>query len=634
MRYFPLTAALLGQTLLATVAIAQAGPQIDLPFGPGMVIQRDRPVPIHGHATAGATVIIGFDGQTIKAPVGADGAWRASLPAHGAGGPFRLTVADQTGAVSLDDILVGDVWLCSGQSNMEFTLRHATNADTEVAQSDHPRLRLLNVPRQSSATPQDRFSAPTRWAASSPASTPDFSAACYFMGRDLAAHQGIPVGLIAASWGGSVIEDWLSRPALQTVPRYHPDLALLDRYATDPAGAMQAWGDGLVSWLGPHLGAAAGAAWRPVPKLTFWEDWGGDTAFFDGIGYYRAKITLRPDQVAAASLVIGAADDMDVTRINGTVIGSGQGWNTERRYGVPAGLLHAGDNLVEVTVVDTGGGGGIWGATPHLDLGTAGKIEWHDAEFSLGAPLSATGAPGGVPWIGGSGRTTLFNGMIAPLRDFPVQGFAWYQGEANVGDPQGYHTLMAKLAADWRTRMGGQAFIMVQLANFGALADQPRDDAWGRFRDAQRQIADADPLIGLASAIDVGQPGDIHPTNKQDVGHRLALEARRLALHEPVTGRGPDPVSAERSAAGVTVRFANGPLRLIGGGVAIGFELCDAKALCHWAEGRVAGDSVTLPADPAAVTVRHAWAASPVINLFSASGLPTGSFEIAIKQAE
>ena len=628
----PMTVPLAIALMAATPATAQ--PRFDNPFGTGMVLQHGREIPLHGTAAAGARVAVTFDGQTTSTQADPSGHWQARLPAHAPGGPFDLTANDGTGQSVLGDVLVGDVWLCSGQSNMEFTLRHATNADTEVAQSDHPQLRLYNVPHLSSPTPAAHPAVQANWERSSPASSADFSAACYFMGRDLAAHQNIPIGLISASWGGSVIEDWLSRPALETVERYRARLALLDRYGRDPGGAHAEWGEQLAHWLGGRLAPARGAVWRPVPKITFWEEWGGDMAFFDGIGYYRAHVALTPAQATTGEIVIGSVDDMDVTRLNGRMIGADQGWNTERHYNVPKGLLHAGDNVIDVTAIDTGGGGGIWGTPPYLKLADGSRLPLSDLTFSRGAAIAETGLPQQMPWIGGSGVTTLFNGMIAPLNDYPMAGVAWYQGEANVSDPQGYAELLPLLARDWRGRMGVGPFIMVQLANFGPLSTQPVDDSWGRFRDAQRRIADADPQIGLASATDIGQSGNIHPTNKQDVGARLALEARRLWLKEPTSGRGPSPVDVVATADGIRVRFAGGPMKLVGAGQAIGFELCNSRDLCRFAEGALAadGNSILLPADPAATEVRYLWQASPLINLYNRQDLPATPFALTVKR--
>ncbi len=617
---------------LIAAAPAMAAPRLAAPFTDHAVLQQGRTVPVRGEAEPDSEVTLSLDGAVIgKASTDRAGRWVINLPSQPVGGPHRILARSASGEVAIDDVQFGDVWLCSGQSNMEFPLRRVTNAETEVAQSTNPQLRLLQVERLSSAEPQAHFAGGTAWQVSGPDSAAEFSAACYFMGQQLQRHQNIPIGLINASWGGSMIEEWLSREALGTLPRYQAELALLDSYRHNPQLGRQQWAQRLTEWLGPRIAPPSGAKWQTVPQLTFWEDWAGGRRFFDGIAYYRAKVILPAAPKGPAALIIGSVDDMDVTRVDGKVVGADQGWNTQRSYALPKSALHRGENIIDIVVVDTGGGGGVWGAVPELRLANGTVIPIAHWEFAGGEPLAKTGIPAGMPWLGGSGRTTLFNGMIAPLGDMPVTGFAWYQGEANVGDPAGYAELMPLLAQDWRRRFGGKAFLITQLANFGGLASQPSNDAWGRFRDVQRRVADADPDMGMASAVDIGQPGDIHPTNKQDVGLRLALAARHHALGEKVMARGPSPLAARRTAEGIVVDFAYGPLRAIGGSEVIGFELCGPSADCRFVRGEVVtAHSVRLPPDAAATEIRYLWQASPIVNLYNEAGLPATGFSLAL----
>ena len=318
--------------------------------------------------------------------------------------------------------------------------------------------------------------------------------------------------------------------------------------------------------------------------------------------------------------------------MNGKAVGADQSWVKPREYSVPAGVLKPGDNVIDVAAVDTSGGGGMWGnAERKLTLADGTEIPLTDWRFAKGAPISELGMAPGLPWLGGSGRTTLYNGMIAPLHNYPLKGFAWYQGEANVADSKGYAELMPLLIEDWRKRFGAAPFIMVQLANFGRQSSLPYDDSWAQLRDVQRRVADADANVGMASALDVGQVGDIHPTNKQTVGHRLALAAEGIALGEPVETRGPSPVSVERREGGIAVRFAHGPLKLVGGGEALGFELCNQSGTCHFVPGQLSGDTIFLPSDPAASEVRYLWQASPLVNIYNSAELPATGFAMPIK---
>lgn len=621
---------------LSAPAIASAQPlDLDTPLSSHAVIQRDRAFPISGQAAPGSKVTVTIGSESHSANADAQGRWQITLPPRAAGGPYVVELRGGAETMRLDDVMVGDVWLCSGQSNMEFTLRHATNSDAEVAGAGNPMLRLLNVPRQSSLQPQEHFSATTSWQLATPSSAADFSAACFIMGRELQSHQQIPVGLIAASWGGSPIEEWISRDALQTIPRFTGELALLDTYVRDPKAASEQWIGMTRNALGGKETAPADAKWQNVPALGFWESWGIPAlANFDGIVYYRATIALTAAQAKqAATLSLGAIDDADFTRVNGKSVGIERGWATLRSYPVPRGTLKPGKNLIDVTVVDSGGGGGLWGDGPRtLTLADGTSIPLEKWSFAVGAPMNQIGPLPSAPWTGGSGRTTLFNGMIAPLHNYPVNGFAWYQGEANAGDAKGYAELMPLMIADWRKRFGATPFIMVQLANWGPLVSTPTGDPWGQLRDVQRQVADADPQVGMASAVDIGQVTDIHPTNKQDVGRRLALAARHLALGEAIEDRGPSPAAVARTAKGIEVRFAHGPLLAMGGSPAIGFELCNAAAQCRFVPGEVSGDTVTLPADAEAVEVRYLWQASPIVNLYNPAGLPASGFSMRIGQ--
>jgi len=618
---------------LASTSAAAAPLALDPPFTSHAVLQRGREVPLGGTAQPGASVTVSIGGVTLTGTADASGHWQVKLPARDAGGPYVAEVRSGTETARLEDVMIGDVWLCSGQSNMEFTLRHATNSDAEVGSASHPLLRLFNVPRQSSPAPKDQLSAPTGWQVSSPQSAADFSAACFLMGRELQDHQKITVGLIASSWGGSPIEAWISKEAYATIGQDGAANELLDLYEVDPVKARMLWGQQVVGWLGKAAKAPLNAAWRAVPGQLPWEKWGDpELEFFDGVGYFRAHVTLTPRQAGKATLSVGKVDDIDVTSINGKMVGANEPWDKPRIYDVPTGVLKAGDNVIDLVAIDTGGGGGMWGDDPRtLKLADGSTIPLNDWTFAKGRTLSEKAASSGLTSLSGMGRSTLFNGMIAPLHGYPVKGFAWYQGEANVADARGYAKLMPLLISDWRGRFGGPTFTMVQLANFGPLQSRPQNDSWAQLRDVQRRVADADPQVGMASAVDVGEIADIHPTNKQAVGHRLALAARQLALGEPVESRGPSPVSVERDASGIVVHFAHGPIKLVGGGEALGFELCDAAGACKFVSGRLSGDTIVLPTDPAASEVRYLWQASPLVNLYNDSGLPATGFALPIK---
>ncbi|GAW42294.1 Glycosyl hydrolases family 2, sugar binding domain [Brevundimonas sp. SH203] len=648
MRSFLLAAVATAVLATAVPALAQApsAPLLDSMFQDHAVLQRGRPITVWGRAAPGAPVSVSLGQTQVQATAGPDGAWRASLPTLTAGGPYVLTARSGDTTQSVSDVMVGDVWLCSGQSNMEFAVRQATNADTEIAGANDPNLRLFLVGRSSLSAPAAAPRAVGQWRTTSPASVRDFSAACYFMGRDLRRTEGVPVGLIAASWGGSIIEDWLSREAIQTLGGHDQALNALDAYARDPAQGDAIWRRVTQDWWaandpgtkqGWNLPRTPDADWAPIPAEGFWESTVPGLETFDGVVWLRNTVQLTAAQARqAAMLELGPVDDADVTWVNGRYVGGQQGWDTPRKYAVPAGALKPGANLIAVGVLDTNGGGGAWGpaANKRLVLADGTIIPLSSGwRHRVAAPLSALPNPPRTPWIGGSGTTTLYNGMIAPLGAYALKGMAWYQGESNIGDPAGYRRLLPALFADWRRRFDSPDMraLVVQLANFGPAATQPTNSAWAALRESQRAVVDADPLAGLAVAIDIGDRYDIHPTNKLEVGRRLALEARRLdGQTQPVS---PQPVAVTRAADGVHVRYsASARLVAHGSNRPVGFELCGAADACRFVDATLAGDEVVLASAAATdLKVRFCWADSPVCNLYGPAGLPAVPFEAEIR---
>lgn len=636
--------------ILAAALVAgpvAAGPLLNPVFQDHAVLQRDRPIAIWGEAAPGAAVEVELDAKRASVVAGADGRWRTTLPAHSAGGPFTLTARSGGQNQSLVDVLVGDVWLCSGQSNMEYPLARVTNGPTEVANSGDASLRVLKISRRSRPTPEAALAATDRWASATPQTTPDFSAACYFLGRQLRRTQGVPIGLIDASWGGSIIQDWMSRDALVALGGYEEGLSILADYARSPSEGLARWSAVQERWAQktqPETPAFRQPdfddhGWPTLSLSGFWEDAGVPAlAGFDGVVWFRTEVTLTATQARQpATLSLGPVDDMDVTFVNGRQVGALAGWDAPRDYPMPPGTLKPGRNVIAVRVVDTGGGGGLWGPVDAKRLrfadGSAVPLgpQWR---YRIGRPIAEIGSPPNMPWLGSNGLATLYGGMIAPLAPYGLKGAAWYQGEANVGEPAEYARLLPALMADWRARFATPdlPFLVVQLADFGPPSTAPQDTAWARLRETQRKVVAADPRAGLALTIDIGDPSDIHPTNKQEVGRRLALLARRIAYGEPVAAAGPQPLGASRRGAAVVVRYAPGALAVRSSTRPVGFELCDAARYCQYADARVEGSDVVLEGGPAQPAfVRYAWADSPVVNLYDGQGLPAVPFEITVQ---
>ena len=633
--------------------VAAGAPTLAPQFTDHAVLQRDEPITLAGTAAPGIALDVDLGGARAHVAADAAGRWQAQLPAMPAGGPVGISVRDAAGAsAEARDLYIGDVWLCSGQSNMEMQVRRVANLETEIANGSNARIRLLQVARHSAEAPRRDFETPPAWQPATPATVRDFSAACYFFGRDIERTQHMAVGLVDASWGGSAIQAWLSADALHALGGYDESLALLARHARDPAGAVAGWQAIVDRWWQGRPVAAIGppefgatnfddSAWATMRLGGDWEDAGiPQLANFDGVVWFRSTVQLSAAQAAQrAHLRLGAIDDVDTTWVNGQRVGGFEGWDVPRDYALPPGLLHAGSNQIAVRVLDTGGGGGMWSppGARRLDLGDGTSVplalEWR---YHIAGELASIGALPHAPWLAPIGATTLHDGMIAPLAPLRLRGILWYQGESNVSEPGEYARLLPALMSDWRAQFGAQLpFFIVQLAGFGPAVPGPVESGWAALRDVQRRVAESDAHSGLAVAIDIGDPYDIHPTNKQEVGRRLALLARHRVYGEALEDSGPTPHAARRSGGRIVISFAHadGGLRVLASNRPAGFELCSAPQRCRYADAVVEGADVVLEEQRGehALRVRYAWAGSPVTNLVNAVGLPAVPFELDIR---
>jgi sialate O-acetylesterase len=637
---------LLAATALSAVgASAHAAPILAPVFTDHAVLQRGQPIRVWGAAKPGETVSLKLGETETTATADAEGRWFTTFPAREPGPALTLTAQAGGERQTISDLLVGDVWLCSGQSNMEYPLRRSLNGEAEAANSADSDIRLLQTGRTSLPAPTTALPKEAAWRAATPETANNFSAACFFMGREIKKTTGAPIGLIDATWGGSIIQDWISREGLQALGGYDESLAVLADWARSPEVGVAHWQAQLDRWAARIEPQAVAWSrpdfddrdWKSMPAEQFWETNPG-LETFDGTIWLRATITLTDKQASqGATLSLGPVDDLDTTFVNGREIGSSQGWDRPRDYKIAPGVLKAGANLIAVRAIDTSGGGGAWGPAAQKGL------KFDDGSFvPLGATwrykvsttIAQSGLPPTAPWVGSSGLSTLRNGMIAPLAPYGLKGFAWYQGEANVAEPAAYARLMPALVADWRRWFDAPdaPFLIVQLAEFGPRQTTPVESGWAGVRDVQRRTAAADPKVGLASAVDIGDIYDIHPANKQQVGHRLALQARRLAYGETgLVAAGPAPLSATLTGGAVVVRLDQ-PAVVQADVRPVGFELCDTAGACRFADAALAGDQVrlTVPAGFAPVKVRFAWADSPILNLYGRTGLPATPFELAI----
>ncbi len=628
---------------------ARAAVRLPALVGPHMV--RDTKLPLWGWAASGEKVTVTFRGKTYPATPGTGGRWQATLPPQPAGGPYTLTIKGQN-TIELIDILVGDVWLASGQSNMQFKVKDhpggyqpVQNADQEIAAANWPNLRLFTVAQTVAYRPEAEVPA-SGWQVCSPATIAEFSAVTYFFGRDLYRQYQVPVGLIADSWGGTPAEAWVSADGLRPFPEFGARVAEFAERTTALADDQRAFEarqrafqqyfntrdqgylPGGKTWAAPDFDArawpimAVPGAWEATPAL----------AGYDGVVWFRKEIDLTAaDAGRALTLALGPIDDADSTWFNGVKVGGTTGYAAPRAYTVPAALVRPGRNVIAVRVVDTGGGGGFVGNPDALRLTTAGRTLSLAGPWQYQVGIDPKDAPQS-PIAGGAQNapTTLYNGMIAPVLPFAIKGVIWYQGESNADRAEQYRTLFPALIAGWRTRWGyAFPFLFVQLANFQPALPQPAGSAWAELREAQAGALRL-PRTGMATAIDIGNPDDIHPHNKQEVGRRLALAARRVAYGDrAVVYSGPTYAGMAVAGSAARLKFDQRGTGLVAKeGALWGFAVARADHQFHWATAQVQGNEVVATSDqvPAPVAVRYDWAANPNGNLYNKEGLPAVPF--------
>jgi sialate O-acetylesterase len=634
--FLPFALALAGGIPAARAAVAP-----NPLFADHAVLQQGMPVPVWGTAAPGETVTVAMAGQTISTTTSADGKWLVRLAPMKAGGPFRLTVSGKN-VVVLSDILVGEVWVCAGQSNMERQLglrvgqQPIVDWESEVAAANHPRIRHFGVAQTKSLAPQTTVEG--QWKVCTPETVKDFTAVGYFFGRDLLLARNVPVGLIHSSWGGTPAEAWTSEAGLRALPDFAGISEQLKLLQADPEAARRQYEALLEAWfVANDAGSAQGRswqapgfdadAWKTMELPTLWEDSGEPD--LNGVVWFRKSFDLPASAThTAAELQLGMVDDIDTTWVNGVKVGFTFGYDLVRKYAIPASLLRPGRNLIAVRVLDTGGGGGIWG-DQKLQLVFEGKAaprpiplsgSW---QYRIGmnlqdGPWPPAGTIGDV-----STPTVLWNGMIAPLVPYAIRGVVWYQGESNVRRERQYRTLFPALIADWRKAWGEDdfPFLFVQIA--------PNRDMTPELREAQLLSWQHTPNTAMVVTTDCGDANDIHPPHKQPVGARLALAARALAYGEPIEYAGPVFASMTVKGGRAIVRFTHLGGGLVSkGGPLAGFTVAGPDKVFHPARAEIRGKSVVVSSKAVArpVAVRYGWASVPEGNLFGKAGLPASPF--------
>ena len=679
--------------LVAFAATAHAEVKLPEWMTSHMVLQQQSTIQLSATATRGATVKIttSWDNQTVQTKADKKtGAFDFTLKVPAAGGPYTLTFDDGEPLV-LSDVMAGEVWFCSGQSNMEMPVQgwgQVLNYEQEVANANHPLVRLFQVGRSTAHLPQKAVATghTMGWAVCSPEMVAEFSACAYFFAREVSQRLGIAVGVVNSSWGGTPAESWVSHEALAHVMGYEEQMKNIAATGYDEYKIRQLYNSDHAAWQKRMYGNDRGLVdgdfsktlwtaadfddsdWATMKQPVHWRDV-EQLADFDGSIWYRRTVDV-PAALAGKNLKLnlGQVDDQDITYFNGTRVGSNGAWSTVRSYNVPGRLVKAGRNVITVRVLDNSGDGGFVSEAKDMNLQGEGQTlslagDWR---YSIGMDsndphVQNAGLEPKQPndsWYPGN----LYNAMVAPFLTMPVRGFLWYQGCSNVGRAIQYESLFEALILDWQSRFNKNAevtaypkpqpqqgerrrgmmrqqesnaipFYFVQIANYRWEKDVQPESEWAAIREAQRKALQLDG-VGMAVNIDIGMAMDIHPKNKQEVGRRLALLAlnRTYGREEPCAAPDYYSMRIEAPRAVLTFRPTWGSAPLAENADIKGFTIAGADHKWYVAKAHTEGEGfmqrvvVEAPEVPRPVAVRYAWADNPPCNLTTTAGLPVGPF--------
>ena len=643
---FPIGALLLLNVLssdAAPVQPVQRKPFLAGIFTDNMVLQRDMADPIWGWTTPGATITVSVDGVNIRAKTtaGADGKWRVKLKAPPVGGPYKIKIVGLQ-SVTLTNVLVGDVWLCAGQSNMGLSVNEADNAVVEIADAGRPDIRLMSLNMKIGLAPSSEMDG--QWRVCSPETVARFSAVGYFFGRKLNENLKIPIGLINLGWGGTSAETWISGPTItQVEPSQQTNMNTLARSAAgeDIYAAWYAANDpgsaNSTNWASPAFDDSAWVAKR-LPNVPEWGVFGDLWNVYTGTLWFRNIFDLP---VVAGDMTLNfSGAGVDTVWVNGEKVGTTLVMKP-RSYHIPAHLLKPGMNLIALRFLQMREDE-MLGVNCRADrftlVSASGEVKslagnW---KFKLGVPLKNAAALPLV--IEQNTPSVVYNGTIAPLAPFGIKGTIWYQGETDTGDHAfGYRKLLQALIGNWRALWGqGEfPFYIVQLPFYGPAQTDPGErDLWrnwlAEIRESQAWVADHVHNSGLAVTLELGNATNVHTTHKLEVGHRLALLALANTYGQRMVYSGPVYRSLKVEGNGIQLHFdLNGShLATRDNAPLVGFAIAGEDHKWVWGEARIVRDSILVssPKVLKPVAVRYAWSANPVGNLINQSGLPASPF--------
>lgn len=621
--------------------------QVKLPrlISDGMVLQRDREIKVRGRAAPHEAVKLTFRNNTYNTKADSRGNWSIPLPAQNAGGPYKM-IFEASNRIVLNNIVFGDVWVCSGQSNMELTMERVREKYAKIIQqAENPDIRQFLVPDQYDFKEEHRDLDGGQWQSATPENVLGFSAVAYFFARELYEKHKVPIGLINAALGGSPVEAWMSEETLKPFPYAYEELQkfkddkLIENIAKEDSirtaqwyGQLNAKDLGLKDQPYWHEKDIRDENWNSMKIPGYWADEPGGNK--NGVVWFRKEVNIPASMTGKpASLWLGRIVDQDFAYINGQQVGSTGYQYPPRKYAVAPGILDEGRNVIAVRVINSSGKSGFVTDKPYFLAVQDDTIDLKGLwKYKTGASMPPLKGPTFIRWKPGG----LYNKMIAPLLNYTIKGVIWYQGESNTGNPSNYDKTFPAMIHNWRTewKQGDFPFLYVQLTNFMKETTTPTASNWAELRQKQLNTL-ALPNTGMAVTIDLGEWNDIHPLNKADVGKRLALLARKIAYGEKnITASGPLPEKADFRKDDIQITFRNTGKGLTtrNGKAPDYFSISSDGKNFVWAKAEITGkntirvwnDSVSSP-----VVVRYAWADNPVsANLYSKNGLPASPFEL------
>ncbi len=600
-------------------------------FSDNMVLQRGINVPVWGTANPGEKIVVKIGEMVASGVADTDGKWQLYLPKFSAGGPYTLVINGENEIV-FSDVMFGDVWVAGGQSNMSFRLENANNGAEEAKGANYPEIRLFTVPRRVSDVPTEDLEG-GQWDRCTPEVAKNFSAVAYFFGRDIQKDLNVPIGLISCNWGGTPAEAWTSKEILEAVTKlggsavnvnfedgWGQDVEANNKRAEEKSEIISSSYLGLES--GVHKINYNSTDW-PVVIAPNWDE------ELKGVVWLRKVLEVSKEfKGNELKFDLGRMGNNATVYFNEQELGKANAPNFSE-FTVPGKLVKSGKNVIAVRLAHGWGNPNFLGPEERMKLYAPSGAVLEDlaGPWKYNANLEPA-----LPEVKGYTHypSSLYNGMLAPIIPYGIKGAIWYQGETNAGRAYAYRALFQAMIEDWRMRweIGYFPFLFVQLANYMDTPEQPQEDSWAELREAQLMALRL-PNTGMAVTIDIGEQFDIHPKNKQDVGERLALAAKKVAYNQDIVYSGPLYKSMEINGNDVEISFENVGNGLMAKGDGLtGFQIAGADKKYYWADAQIVGGKVFVSSDKVKKpeAVRYGWASNPKCNLYNKNGLPASPF--------